>query len=143
MLTLQEIESVLDKWRERLWLQAWRISIDPDPVELENEGATMEIVRSPDYLRAEIRLGDGWRDWSRDAFGPAGADQFRRRTTLDEAVCHELVHLVLHDLHRSGRLEYGFLTRDVDRLHEDELNHHLERAVDQVAAILLRAYGEV
>lgn len=139
-MTKDEIRDCVAKWQERLWLQGWRIEIDFDSPPARDD-ATVEILRASDYLRAEIRLAPGWRDWSRDAFGETSEGHFRPET-LDHTIAHEMTHLVLHDLSVAGRLEFGELARDLDRIHDADIDHQLERATDQIAAILVRAFGE-
>ena len=106
----------------------------------ENEGSVAEIRRTKDYEEATIRLAKNWREWTRESCGAVDNGDLAPAHSLDRAIAHELIHLVLADLERAGRCEFGELAMAVERRHDSEIDHQLERTVERLARVLVAAY---
>lgn len=140
-MTEREIIDCVRLWQRRLLLEGWEIEVNLEDPPESGDHALAECRRETDYLAAEIRFAVNWSEWTRDRCQLPAHSANATPRSLDRMVVHELLHLATHDLYNAGRVEVGLLTRDVDRLHEAELDHQLERHVEHLARILVDAFA--
>ena len=135
MARKRDVDRLVLKWRDRLWLNQWRISAELIPVieEREEESAYQTVASveyEPIYRAAVITIGA--KSW--DARG----DKQRNRT-----ICHEMIHVRLSPLDR-------FISTLIDELppakREPYRNwrHDLrEETAETLTDIMLSAAGEL
>ena len=95
-----EVDRLVIKWRDWLWLNQWRIGCDMKPVIEEGEEGAYKTVASveyePIYRAAHISI-------SRQSWGERSAE------ARDRTICHEMIHIRLSPLDR-------FITTLIDEL---------------------------
>lgn len=141
-MTEREILRCVRRWQRRLRLEHYDVDVLLDGPYTEG-GVAAAISVAPDHPVAEIRLHEGWRDWTAEKAGPDSSPEVEvyRPPSLDLLVCHELLHVHSEDVFNAGRLPAGLLGQTAERLHADRLHHDLERMVDSLARVLVAAYG--
>ena len=80
----QRFDAALDRWRDRLWLKQWDVSVKLKDQKLPG-GAAAEIVARPPYKDIYIMVDNVWLE---------GANP----NEIEDVVCHEMVHAVLSPL---------------------------------------------
>lgn len=138
-----EIRAIVAKWQVRLDLRAWEIEVDFDRG-VNDGGSIMEVSRARAYLEARIALAPNWPDWTAEAVTvPEDDGDNMPPKTIDRIVAHELVHLLLHDLGNAHELiPFGALPTTAAQMLDDAVGVRLERATEEIARALCRAYGE-
>ena len=113
------LEDYLRSTQHVLGLSHWVIDVDWSQ---HPKGSWAEIIRWPNQQRATLTVGE--------LFLPA--DPVEQRNT----VVHELVHVVLFNLHDMATRVVEELPDAASRLAETLLNDEVERTTDTIAAIV-------
>ena len=91
MTNKREIDQLVLKWRDHLWLNQWRISREVKPMIKEGEEGAYKTVAAveyePIYRAAHITIGG-------ESWDERGAEQ------RDRTICHEMLHIRLSPLDR-------------------------------------------
>jgi len=133
------IQQRVDLWQQRLRLGNWEISIDWDRPSAET--ALASIARAHDYERANIRFASNFEDWTLEECQiPNDDDRAMPPQSLDRVIVHELLHCSLNDLGEAGKIQWGFVNKQVDELHEAQLDKELERDVERMAVVIVEAW---
>lgn len=116
----REIKRYVEKWRPKLFLAEWFISLDyvgPDP---SDEGAfdtLLSIDVAVEYMRARIRVYPAF--WARD------------KETREEAMVHELCHCITQESSdQVSKLRDGML---VTKTEKHEANERLTQRIANIA----------
>jgi hypothetical protein len=135
MVRKRDVDRLVLKWRDRLWLNQWRISTGLCPViEDGEEDAVYKTVASvdyePSYRTAHVTIGG--KSWDE-----------RSAKQRNRTICHEMIHVRLSSLDR-------FISTLIDELPPSKREpyrnwrHDLrEETAETLTDIFLSAVGEL
>jgi len=122
---LKSAEKLVKRWRKHLQLDPlWDIGVEiVDDDEMEGAIARVDTSNS-EYFVATIEITNGLLHLPEDKF----------LSTMNELVCHELIHLVMIDFFRTAQLAAG---------EEETLNRELRYKFEQFTSRFQHAFIEL
>lgn len=122
-MTENQLRKRMIYWKAKLDLHGWEFEVSTVPEPQGRAGSLAAVICSEHYDSARFEFRDGWKD--------ADPDE------LEVLIVHELLHVRRRDYYLAQHIPCEFLSKDVESLYHDALEHEDEKDIMWLARFIV------